>query len=296
MSKNAKGALLTTMGGMCWGLSGSMGQYLFTVQGMDARWLTPIRLFLAGVILFFYRLFQNRASLFDILKHKRSLLLLACYGLLGVAFCQLTYFMTIQYSNAGVGTIMQDLSPIMILVMSCILGMRRPKWTEILSLILALVGVYLIVTHGDPKTLSVSPRALILGVLSAVGVTVYNMIAPSLTKDYPVTVLQAWSFLAGGIFVGILGQGYEIHYVPNAMGIFGILFVIAVGNLLAFTSYIKGVQYIGPSKGILYGFSEPVTAALIATVLFHNPFGIFDFLGFLCIFLMLLLISISQEN
>ena len=96
MSKNAKGALLTTMGGMCWGLSGSMGQYLFTVQGMDARWLTPIRLFLAGVILFFYRLFQNRASLFDIPKHKRSLLLLACYGLLGVAFCQLTYFMTIQ--------------------------------------------------------------------------------------------------------------------------------------------------------------------------------------------------------
>jgi drug/metabolite transporter (DMT)-like permease len=80
------------------------------------------------------------------------------------------------------------------------------------------------------------------------------------------------------------------------MGIFGILFVVAVGNLLAFTSYIKGVQYIGPGKGILYGFSEPVTAALIATVLFHSPFGVWDFLGFLCIFLMLLLISISQEN
>ena len=48
MNREIKGALLTLSGGACWGLSGSMGQYLFTRQGMDSRWLVPIRLGLAG--------------------------------------------------------------------------------------------------------------------------------------------------------------------------------------------------------------------------------------------------------
>ena len=42
-NKELTGAILTTLGGICWGLSGSMGQYLFTRQGMDSRWLVPIR-------------------------------------------------------------------------------------------------------------------------------------------------------------------------------------------------------------------------------------------------------------
>ena len=36
MSDHAKGSLLTMFGGACWGVSGCVGQYLFTRQGMDS--------------------------------------------------------------------------------------------------------------------------------------------------------------------------------------------------------------------------------------------------------------------
>ena len=57
MSDRVKGACLTMGGAACWGVSGCMGQYLFTREGMDSTWLVPIRLFLAGLILcaFFFR-------------------------------------------------------------------------------------------------------------------------------------------------------------------------------------------------------------------------------------------------
>ena len=51
MSDRVKGACLTMGGAACWGVSGCMGQYLFTREGMDSTWLVPIRLFLAGLIL-----------------------------------------------------------------------------------------------------------------------------------------------------------------------------------------------------------------------------------------------------
>ena len=53
-----KGAFLTLFGGICWGASGSVGQYLFAYEGMDSRWLVPIRLGLAGIILIEYSFFR----------------------------------------------------------------------------------------------------------------------------------------------------------------------------------------------------------------------------------------------
>ena len=50
MSDRVKGACLTMGGAACWGVSGCMGQYLFTHEGMDSTWLVPIRLFLAGLM------------------------------------------------------------------------------------------------------------------------------------------------------------------------------------------------------------------------------------------------------
>ena len=51
MSRQLKGALMAAGGGVCWGISGTMGQYLFTHEAMQTTWLIPIRLSLAGLIL-----------------------------------------------------------------------------------------------------------------------------------------------------------------------------------------------------------------------------------------------------
>ena len=55
MSRQLKGALMAAGGGVCWGISGTMGQYLFTHEAMQTTWLIPIRLGLAGLILSVYR-------------------------------------------------------------------------------------------------------------------------------------------------------------------------------------------------------------------------------------------------
>lgn len=43
MSRQCKGALMAAGGGICWGISGTMGQYLFTHEAMHTTWLIPIR-------------------------------------------------------------------------------------------------------------------------------------------------------------------------------------------------------------------------------------------------------------
>ena len=45
-----------------------------------------------------------------------------------------------------------------------------------------------------------------------------------------------------------------------------------------------------------YGFAEPVTAAIISTLVLGSPFTLWDALGFGCIFLMLVLLSLPAKQ
>ncbi len=294
--RNIFGSLCAILGGVCWGLSGSCGQFLFTHENMDVKWLVPIRLGFAGLILLLFALTHYKPK--DVLapfKTKRDIIGLLIYGLLGVSLCQFFYFMTIQLSSAAIGTILQDLAPAMILLVECLIAKRRPQLTEICAIILAMLGVSLITTHGK-LTLSIPMSALIAGILCAVCVTVYNIDPGHVLKKFPVIILQGWSFLLGSLAFMIAFQPWQYHYYPTTIGILGICFVVLVGNVLAFPLYMTGVRIIGPSKSILYGFSEPVTAAIVGTLFLGNIFTLWDLLGFMLIFGMLALISFNHQK
>lgn len=296
MSNRVKGAFLTLFGGACWGVSGCIGQYLFTRQGMDSTWLVPIRLFLAGLLMCGYYLVRNRKQLFAPWKGRRNAIDLLIYGLAGVSACQFLYFFTIQHSSAGVATILQDLFPVIVLAITCISGRRWPRAAEIGSIVLALAGVFLLTTHGSLTGLAISPIALASGVASAVCVVIYNMWPKNLQCQFSTPMLQGWAFLMGGALFLLLFRPWRMGYVPNLIGILGIAAVVLIGNVLAFSCYMQGVKLIGPQKASLYSFSEPVTAALISTLLLGSPFTLWDALGFGCIFVMLVLLGLPERR
>ena len=299
MSDRIKGSALTMGGAACWGVSGCMGQYLFTREGMDSTWLVPIRLFLAGLILCGFFFIKDRKTLFapwNVRKNPRNAIDLLVYGLAGVSCCQFTYFLTIQLSSAGMGTILQDLSPVIILLVVCIQQKRAPRLFEVFSIVLALGGVFMLTTHGSLTNMAVSPAALVVGIISAFCVVIYTIWPQNLQKQYPTPMLQGWAFLMGGTFFALVFRPWRMNYVPNAAGIAGIAAVVLIGNVLAFSCYMSGVKYIGPQKSSLFSFAEPVTAAIISTLVLGSSFTLWDALGFGCIFLMLVLLFISNEK
>ena len=264
---------------------------------MQTTWLIPIRLGLAGLILFVYWLVKDRRLLFAPWRQRGSTVMLVLYGVFGISLSQFLYFLTIQFSNAAIGTIMQDLSPVMVLLVACAGAHRKPRAYEIASIVLALLGVTLLTTHGDLTAFAVSPVALIAGVACAVCVTVYNCLCPRRElRDYPVSMLQAWAFLMGAVLFELTMRPWTLGYTPSLRGVGGILFVVLFGNLLAFNLYMTGVKLIGPEKSVLYGFAEPVTAAILAVTLLNTPFTVWDAMGFAAVFAMLAVLSVGGKK
>lgn len=285
------GALLTALGGIGWGVSGTCGQYLFTQKGVTSFWLVPLRLLLAGIILLVWQAAKNPQQLLGPWRGKEDRAQLLIYGLLGITLCQLSYFGTIQLSSAGVATILQSLSPVFILLYTCCTLHRRPAGREIGSIVLALTGVCLIATHGRLTDLAVSPLALAVGVFSACTVMIYNVRPAWFLRRWPAPLLQGWSFLMGGILLCAVFRPWQYPVALDAGVLAGLTGVILLGNLIAFNCYMTGVRLIGPGKGILYGFSEPVAAAIFSSLWLGAPFTGWDAAGFACIFLTLALLN-----
>ncbi|MCI2046636.1 MAG: DMT family transporter [Faecalibacterium sp.] len=290
------GALLTLLGGVGWGVSGTCGQYLFTQKGITSLWLVPVRLVVAGLVLLIPAFCKSAPAALSPWKDARDRTELLIYGFAGITLCQLTYFGTIQLSSAGVATILQDLSPILILLWSCRAAHRRPALCEIGSIVLALAGVGLIVTHGSLAHFAVAPAALATGLVCAVSVAVYNIVPARLQTRHATPLLQGWSFLMGGTLLTLLFRPWQYTVHVDLGVVLAFCAVVLLGNVIAFNAYMTGVRLIGPEKGILYGFSEPVTAAALSAVWMGAPFTPWDAAGFAAIFCMLALLSLPKRR
>ena len=65
MNSKVFGSFCGVMTGVCWGVSGVWGQFLFETRGIDSKWLVPIRILTAGIILLIYMYFKNLVQVFS---------------------------------------------------------------------------------------------------------------------------------------------------------------------------------------------------------------------------------------
>ena len=285
------GILMTIAGGCLWGLSAACGQFLFDVKGATAKWMVPIRLILAGSLMLFYYIISEKKEAFRIWKKKRDAIDVMIYGLAGLMLCQFTYYYTIELSNAGTATVLQYISPVLIMILVCINEKRIPKIMEVVALVLAVLGIFLIATHGDIKHLAISKEALVIGLFSAWTVVIYNMQPKRLMRYYPTPYLLAWGMVIGGIVLAMLFKPwqYEVHVDLGVILAFGT--IVLLGTISSFSLYMQGVKLIGPGRASLYCCVEPIAATLICAVWLKEPFAAIDIVGFLCILATILILG-----
>lgn len=279
-NRQTLGTMMALVGGTCWGFSGCCGQFLFEQKEVQAPWLVTVRLFFAGLILIMIGFRLNGRQNLNIFKRKQDALHLLLFAVFGITFCQFTYFMAIQASNAGTATVLQYLSPVLILMVVCIRGKRLPKGLELGAIGLSLLGTFVIGTHGDIHSFHITGEALFWGLLAAVSAMIYTMIPGGLILRYDIYQVLGFGMLIGGVAMGIFVRPWTYHPVwdPGTAGALG--GVIVVGTALAFGLYLQGVSMIGPLKGSIMGSVEPISAVIISVFWLKTSFTPADFAGF----------------
>lgn len=282
-SKTAAGIILSLLGGIFWGFSGSCGQYLFTYHGVDSKWIVTVRMILTGIILLSVSFAKHKSKIIGVWKGRRNFVCMAAFTLFGLILCQYSYFTAIAHSNAGTATVLQYLSPVMILVFVCLKNKKLPVFAEIIAIILAVGGTFVIATGGDVGSLAVSMPALIWGLSSAVFLACYSLIPAPLLREYDTPTILGWGTLAGGIVLLPVFRPWEIMPEISFSLIGALSGIVIFGTVLAYTFYLEGIRLIGATKASIISSIEPVAATVISALWLGTEFSGSDIIGFIMI-------------
>ncbi len=157
MGSSKKGMLNVLIAAVLWGSSGVCAQFIMQESQMSSPFLTMTRLLFAGLILLMLG-FVHGDRIFRVLQNRRDALSLLFFSLFGALTVQFTFLMTIEKSNAATATVLQFLSPTIIVAWFALARKARPTPLVLGAICTSLAGTFLLVTHGNPTTLSISCR------------------------------------------------------------------------------------------------------------------------------------------
>ena len=295
MNKIVKGRVYTLIGAVSWGLSGACGQYLMNDSSVSPIYLTALRMMIAGLVLTLFACWKQPKQFRKVVKSPKIMGRMLFFGIFGLMLCQLTYLFAIHSSNAGTATVLQYTCPILIVIYVSLKEKTIPTVMEFVAIFCALVGTFIIATHGNPFNLSISPTGLFWGIISAFTYALYTLLPGKLIHQWGSLIVTGLGLLSGGIlfYIGSASWQYSVQWQPYTL--FAFFGIIGVGTILAYTLYLEGVALIGAVQGSLLASAEPISSVFFSIVLLGEVFQMIDMVGIIFILIAVYIITMKED-
>lgn len=289
-----QGVALVIAASVMWGFSGVCGQFLFENYHTDPGWLITVRQLSAGLLFMAY-LFIRHQDVLSIWKNKLDRRELLVFTFIGLLAAQFGFYVCIAKANAATGTILQYTGPAMVVLWFIFKQKRMPEGRELLGVFLSLLGVFLISTHGHIDQLVISPEALFWGIISAVGLAVYNIAPAHILKEYSTTEVMAWGQILSSIFLCFFYNPFVSGSSWDLPSVAAMSYIVVGGTIIPFTLFMMGLVVIGPTKASVIGCAEPLSSIIFVVVLLDTKLAAVDYLGMVCIIGTILLLSVQKK-
>lgn len=289
------GTLITLAGAGLWGLNAVVSKYLMG-RGIDTMWMVNFRMIISGFVLLLFALIRNPRGIFEIWRDTKSVIRLLIISMFAFGLCQPTYYISIDYSNAGIASAIQQTAPVFVLIYVIIKERRKPTSAELSALALVIAGSFLISTHGDLSALAVSPLALISGLISALCCALYITLPADLIRRYGTFETVGWGLFLGGIFIAPFCKLWNFPAQWDGTLIAGMIFIILPGAAFAFALFLYGTSIVGPVRGGVYNLFEPVTALAASVILLNQNFHPTEIGGTAAILAGIAILTVAKEK
>lgn len=296
MTKTRIGFLLVFFCTLCWAITGNLGTFLFVAKGMTPAQVTSLRQLFGGAILIAIHGIRKPDEIFLLVKKKEDFVRVILFGLFGILFMQLFFYMAIEKSNAPTASIIQYTAPFLVMLYYAVKTRRFPTPAMMGALILALTGVFLLVTHGDIGTLSISEYALLYGMLAAVGYALYNIMSVPLVLRYDARQIIGNAMIVSGIILTATMRPFQVPFLWDWQTFLAVGFVTVFGTALPFVLYAEGAKRMTPQKASILATVEPLISTVIAVLFLGQKFYTMDYLGVILVVLAVILLGLPENK
>jgi drug/metabolite transporter, DME family len=285
-----RGFIFVVLAAALWGTSGIVSKTLYSLATTNAFSIAFFRLGVAAPVFLVISLVLYKQALLQI--PKRDFLLMAFTGGM-VATSQLCYFSAVSLAGVAVATLVTVCtSPILVLLLTIVLGYEKVTRNLLIALVLALLGTVLLVgVGGEASLLPGVLKGVLLALGSALGYAAMTLVGRNLAGRHPSLQINAVVFCVGAVLLFIVASfnGLVLSYPLEGWGL--LLYLGFVPSVLGYGLFVKGMQTIPASVVSILTLVEPLTATLLAYLLFDERLGFGAWVGALLVALAILVLS-----
>ena len=217
------------------------------------------------------------------------------FSFLGILGAQLGFYYTIGLCNAATATVLQYMAPLYVMLWMSYKSRKIPDVRELIGIVGALVGVFLIATHGSLDSLAISPMALTIGVLSALSYAYYSIKPGQMLKKYTAATLIGWGQLISGVALIIWRNPFTPAGHWDMSGYLAFAYLLLGATIASYAFYLSGLKIVGPTKASLISCAEPLASIISVVLLLNTKLAMADYIGMACIIFTVLLLSLPKK-
>lgn len=217
------------------------------------------------------------------------LLLLGAITYFGQSFL---YFSALQYASPPTVALLLYTYPALVMAGSAVFLKERITRTKVLSLVLALIGAFVIVGTG----FAAEPVGIGLAVLAALCYASYILLSSRVSVEG--AAMQSSALIMLGATASYVVVGFALGFEPprEASGWAAVALVAVVSTVVAFWSFLAGMELTGPTTAALVSTLEPVVTVLASIVLLSERLTMGTVLGGCLVVAALLVTAVPLER
>ena len=272
--KNAKlGYSLYLIAATCWALNGTIAKVILQEVGDPIR-VSQFRATVTALLLFGFVALTNRKA-FRI--DAKEALLLAGYGIVGVAMCQWFYYESISRMPITISLLIEFMAPIFVVLYARFVMKQNVRNTVWLGLGLAVIGLALVAQVWLGFTLN--RLGVIFAVMSMMTLIVMYILGDKASQRRDPVSLLMWAFGFASLFFAILRpwtgfpwEALQAQVTPfeGGTGVYPIwpffVSMVILGTLTPYVLVIHSIRHIGGAGASIMGMTEPPIAAIFAWI------------------------------
>ncbi|MBR3260836.1 MAG: EamA family transporter [Firmicutes bacterium] len=284
--------------GILWG---SIGFFVRKLNGLgvDTELTAFMRIFCAWIILIPLLMGMSLKSGRNYFKiSKKGLLQCFIMGLVTQAFFNLSYSGCINSVGVAMGSVLLYTAPIFVSILSRLLFKEEINARKGISLVINLLGCFIMVTGGDLSVLKVSGIGILLGIGAGFFYAMVTILGKFTSDEVDPFTMVFYNFLFGWISLALISNPIpkiaavsDLHFWLLAFG-YGL--IPTVGSYLF---YMNGISHdVELSRVPIIASVEPIIATIIGLLVFGENITLVNALGLVIVLFSIVLMNSGRKE
>jgi len=283
--KRLSGILFTVTSAVGFGTLAIFGRFLYA-DGLDTFTLLFLRFTFAALVMALILLLRREP-----LPRGRILAQLIGMGALGYVGQSFSYLSAIKYASAGLVALLLYLYPTFVFILSAIFLREKVTGVKVAALFLALLGTALTVGPAGGQILGI-----VYAVASAVIYSVYIIVGAGVMKKVSAMQSSLVIFTSAAAVYGTLTAVNGAHLPASSSGWWSMAGIVIAATVIPVTTFLAGLERIGPTNASLLSTLEPVVTVLLAAWLFGERLERITLVGGALILAAVIILTMSERK